>query len=123
MITKEDIDKRFRYNLIRLRQEAGLTQGDLAKWSGVSHISQIESGTLSIGKHVIVRLANALDVDILEFFQPEEGFLEKMDMLSVLSRIFRECSPKGQRLVLKLVRTFWEYERGINFLSGQSTKT
>lgn len=120
MVTKEDIDSRCRYNLVRLRQEAGLSQGDLAKWSGVSHISQLENGTISIGKNVIVRLANALDVDILEFFQPEDGPLEKLDMLTRISKLFRDCSPRGQRLVLRMVKSFLEYERGIKFLSDKS---
>lgn len=120
VVTKQDIDYRVRYNLIRLRQEAGLSQGDLSKWSGVSHISQIENGTITVGKNIVAKLANALDVDVSEFFQPEDGFIEKMDMLSALSRLFREFSPRGQRLILRMVKSFYEYEKGIKFLSSKS---
>jgi transcriptional regulator with XRE-family HTH domain len=120
MVTKEDIDDRFRYNLTRLRMEAGLSQDDLARWAGVKHVSRIEAGTISVAKGTVARLANALDVDISEFYQPEESFLNKLDALSTLSKLFRECTPKGQRLVLYMVRSFQEYEKGIKILPKRS---
>ncbi|MDD2319135.1 MAG: helix-turn-helix transcriptional regulator [Geobacteraceae bacterium] len=123
MVTKEDIDNRIRYNLTRLRMEAGLSQDDLARWSGVKHVSRVEAGTVSVSKNTVARLANALDVDISEFYQPEESFLNKLDALSTLSKLFRECTPKGQRLVLRFVSSFQEYEKGINFLSKKSIQT
>ncbi|MEA5113060.1 MAG: helix-turn-helix transcriptional regulator [Geobacteraceae bacterium] len=117
MVTKEDIDNRVRYNLIRLRQEVGLSQTELVKWSGIAHIPQIESGASAIGKNVIARLANVLDVDVLEFFQPEEGIIERVDLLSRLSKMFQECTPRGQKVVLRIVKSFREYETGLKFLS------
>lgn len=120
MVTKKDIDGRVRYNLIRLRLEAGLSQNDLAKWSGVTHIPQIESGAITAGKSSVARLASALDVDVSEFFQPEGNLMEKIDLLSTMSRLFRECSPKAQRLLLRLAMSFYEYEKGQKFLSNKS---
>lgn len=55
-----------------LRQKAGLTLNELAQQSGVaaSTISKIESGQLSPGYDIIVRLADGLRVDVAELFRP-----------------------------------------------------
>jgi len=108
MVTKEDIDSRFRYNLIRLRLAAGLSQTDLARWSGVPHVAQLENGTVMAGKSVMIKLAGALDVDFSEFYRPtgaenrgEEALLKK----------FRRCTPQGQQAILKLINVLVEYEK------------
>jgi transcriptional regulator with XRE-family HTH domain len=111
MVTKNDIDSRFRQNLIRLRQKAGLSQKDLAKYSGVTHIAQIESGARAAGNSVMNKLANTLDVDISEFFRPDEEVVEKQAPSETLMELFLSCSPEGQRAILLMVKIFLEYER------------
>ena len=58
--------KGFPARLLRLRAQAGMTQKELAKASGISlpQISRYESGTSVPRMTALVKLANALKVDI-----------------------------------------------------------
>lgn len=58
-----------------LRHRAGLTLNDLAQKAEVasSTISKIESGQLSPGYDIILRLADGLEVDVAELFKPVAG--------------------------------------------------
>jgi transcriptional regulator with XRE-family HTH domain len=75
-----ELDRRFSANLSRLREQAGLTQAQLAKkagWKTGSYISQIEGGVRGAGQKAVDTLAKALGVDMSEFFArpPErDGF-------------------------------------------------
>lgn len=75
-----ELDRRFSANLSRLREQAGLTQAQLAKkagWKTGSYISQIEGGVRGAGQKAVDALAKALGVDMSEFFvrPPErDGF-------------------------------------------------
>ncbi len=55
-----------------LRHRAGLTLNELARKAEVaaSTISKIESGQLSPGYDIILRLADGLEVDVAELFKP-----------------------------------------------------
>jgi transcriptional regulator with XRE-family HTH domain len=110
-MTKIGIDKRFRANLIRLRMAAGLDQNGLAKRSGVSHIAQIESGARPIGKNVMTKLAKALDVDISEFFTPDNKVTALRDSKLMLLELFTSLSPSGQRLIEEMVVSMLKYEK------------
>jgi len=63
--------KAFGKRLKSIRQKKGLTQLDLELESGISRteISRIENGTKNIEFYTIVRLAEALEVSLAEFFQ------------------------------------------------------
>lgn len=56
--------------LKRLRQGAGLTQGQLAEESGVSQsqISSIENGDCNVRIQTLALLADALNIDMTDFF-------------------------------------------------------
>lgn len=108
MVTKEDIDNRFRYNLIRLRQEAGWSQADLARWSGVPHVAQLENGTVTAGKSVVIKLAGTLNVDFSEFYRPAGAENQTEE---TLLRRFRRCTTQGQKAVLKMINVLVEYEK------------
>ena len=75
-----ELDRRFSANLSRLREQAGLTQAQLAKkagWKTGSYISQIEGGVRGAGQKAVDALAKALGIDMSEFFvrPPEkDGF-------------------------------------------------
>lgn len=62
--------KAFGKRLKSIRQKKGLTQLDLELESGISRteISRIENGQKNIEFFTIVKLAEALDIDIAKFF-------------------------------------------------------
>lgn len=62
--------KAFGKRLKSIRQKKGLTQLDLELESGISRteISRIENGQKNIEFFTIVKLADALDIDIAKFF-------------------------------------------------------
>lgn len=62
--------KAFGKRLKTIRQKKGLTQLDLELESGISRteISRIENGQKNIEFFTIVKLADALDIDIAKFF-------------------------------------------------------
>lgn len=63
--------KAFGKRLKSIRQKKGLTQLDLELESGISRteISRIENGLKNIEFYTIVKLAEALDVPLVELFQ------------------------------------------------------
>lgn len=102
-----DIKLRIRKNIIRLRQERGLSVRELSRLSGMSYISRIEGGSKSIGKQGVIRLAEALKVDLEEFFKApdkREGREEQ------LLRVFRTLSAAGQHLLIEQAKSFSSYE-------------
>ena len=63
-----------RYNIKRLREEAGLTQQQLADKAGITmnYIAKIESKKMQRGFTIVSlgRIADALGLDIRELFKP-----------------------------------------------------
>lgn len=107
MITKRDIDERFRHNLIRLRRLRGLTQGELADKSGVNNIGQLESGARGVGKKAWARLATVLDVDISEFYRPIMDDLLKPD--TTILRLVSSLPSAGQWFIVDVLRAFVKF--------------
>lgn len=67
-----DPRKRFGERLRTLREQQGWTQHDLAERSGLhrTYIGSVERGERNIGLVNIHLLADALDIDPVEFFEP-----------------------------------------------------
>lgn len=63
-----------RYNIKRLREEAGLTQQQLADKAGITmnYVAKIESKKMQQGFTIVSlgRIADALGLDIRELFKP-----------------------------------------------------
>ena len=63
-----------RYNIKRLREEAGLTQQQLADKAGITmnYVAKIESKKMQRGFTIVSlgRIADALGLDIRELFKP-----------------------------------------------------
>lgn len=63
-----------RHNIRRLREEANLTQQQLADKAGITmnYIAKIESKKMQRGCTIVIvgRIADALNVDIRELFRP-----------------------------------------------------
>lgn len=65
-----------RYNIRRLREEANLTQQQLADKAGITmnYVAKIESKKMQRGFTIVIlgRIADALEVDIRELFKPTD---------------------------------------------------
>ena len=108
---KCDIDNRIRSNLVRLRGLKNLSQRQLGHLSGVPYIGQIESGHASVGKDVVSRMAKALQVDISEFYRPEEV----SDTIAEITRACSSLSREAQVHVLDVVKSLAVYEARIKW--------
>lgn len=84
-----------------LRKRAGLTTSELGKRSDVSisTISKIESGQLSPGYEVILRLSLGLQVDVAELFNPSPRPLPTGR---------RGVTRRGQGMILETPRYIYE---------------
>lgn len=71
------IDQVMAKNMVRLREERGWSQVELAKNYGCkqSHISQLESGYRGFGADTQVHLAKALGVDVKELLEMPKGMM------------------------------------------------
>lgn len=63
----------FRRNLKRIREESGLTQRELSERCNYdrTYVGKIERGVKDPSIEAVIRLANALDVDVLRLFEEE----------------------------------------------------
>lgn len=65
-----------RYNIKKLREEAGLTQQQLADKAGITmnYLAKIESQKMQRGFTIVIlgRIADALNIDIRELLKPIE---------------------------------------------------
>lgn len=70
-----DVRKRIGWNLRRMRKEKRITQEDFATDSGFDrgYISGVERGVRNPSALVLERLARALDVDVVEFFDRQKA--------------------------------------------------
>lgn len=63
-----------RYNIKRLREQAGLTQQQLADKAGITmnYLAKIESQKMQRGFTIVIlgRIADALNIDIRELLKP-----------------------------------------------------
>lgn len=66
-----DMDLRGTANLVRLRQEKGLSQEALAREAGVnrSYLALLETGQHYVGLKIIGKLAEALEVELAELLK------------------------------------------------------
>jgi transcriptional regulator with XRE-family HTH domain len=63
--------ERVRHNIVRLRTKKGMTQEKLAYESDMSkgYLSEVERGLKGIGVDALEKLAETLDVDIVELLK------------------------------------------------------
>ncbi|HLV60456.1 MAG TPA: helix-turn-helix transcriptional regulator [Fredinandcohnia sp.] len=89
-----------------LRQEAGLTQVELAERAGISNefLSRIEhaSGTPSLD--TLARLARGLGIGLCELFQESEP----SDAVQRIEPLLRRMSEEGRELVVAVARSVAE---------------
>lgn len=81
-------------NLKRIRQLKGLTQRDLAEMAGLEQptVSKIEQGYDGVTLRTLNRIADALDISLLELLGEDRSAAEK-----AIIAAFRRLSPDRQR--------------------------
>ncbi len=111
---KLDID----YKAIGLRIKAarsrkGLTQGNIAKLTGLStpHISNIETGNTKLGLPTIIHLANVLDVSVDELLCDNIHRSEQIYCLE-LSELLQGCTVDELHIISELAKVI--KKSGIN---------
>ena len=103
---KLDID----YKAIGLRIKAararkGLTQGNIAKLTGLStpHISNIETGNTKLGLPTIIHLANVLDVSVDELLCDNIHRSEQI-YCNELAGLVKDCSVDELHIISELAK-------------------
>lgn len=97
---KCDIDKRIRDNIIRLRQDRNLSQREFGALTGIPHIAQIETGRAGVGKLVVCKMAQALDIDVSEFYVDTY----QTDPVKEIARVCSSLTRESQQYVLDTVK-------------------
>jgi len=92
-----DIDRHVGQQLRKLRQEAGLTLQDLAEQIGVSHqqLQKYETGANRLSVGMLPGVAEALGVDIMEFFDDADKASSKKK--SKIDQLRSECETMLRR--------------------------
>lgn len=69
-----DLRSLFAANLRRLRHAKGISQEELADMAGINrtYISKLETGVTYAGLEIIGKLADALDVEAIEFLRSRQ---------------------------------------------------
>ncbi len=71
MLTKDKVAKKLANRLRQLRQSRGISQENLAIESGLgrSYYWRVEQGLINVTLETLVRLANALKIDMVDLFE------------------------------------------------------
>lgn len=88
----------------QLRRKRGYTQETLADMVGTSqgHLGKVERGEVQVGTELLQKLADALVVDIVNFFQVRTDFSREAILRKTLSMI-NDSSDKDLYLIYKVV--------------------
>lgn len=111
---KSDIDyKAIGLRIKKARTEKGMTQGCIAKLTGLStpHISNIETGNTKLGLPTIINMANVLDVSVDELLcdsvkRSEQIYCEE------LSELLKDCTADELHIIAELAKVI--KKSGIN---------
>ena len=74
IMDEANLRKLFSLNIKRFRQRKGLSQAKLAEKMGIStnYLSDIETGRGWVSPFSLIKLANALEIEVFELFKPPE---------------------------------------------------
>ena len=95
------------------RTRKGLTQGNIAQFTGLStpHISNIETGNTKLGLPTIIHLANVLDVSVDELLCDNIHRSEQI-YCRELSELLQDCSVDELHIISELAKVI--KKAGIN---------
>jgi len=98
------MNKKLGKRIQELRKYKGLTQSQLAEQINVETvtISRIENGSRFPKKENLIKLAEALDVEIVEFFDYEHH-KSKGELLKEIKEILNNCSTKDLEYFYRLL--------------------
>lgn len=101
MDVKELIGNRIK----ELRKKKGLSQEQLSEKAEITpnYLSRVERGTENPTLNMLIRLANALEVEMWEMFDfGHRG--SRRDLKSILNKVAGEANEEQLRLMVKVLR-------------------
>lgn len=109
------IDKLIGKNLKRLRQQVGLTQDALGEKIGVDGvvIAQLEGAIRGVGKKVMARLCNALQVEPFEFYINSHTPIVSTDLEKEILYTTRKAEEMGCGYIAEEQAHLVEYRLGV----------
>ena len=102
-----NIKKDFGLRVKEIRQNKGITQYQLAEAVGIDpkHISHIETGGSFPKADLIEKLANALNVEYMEFFKTEH-LIPRQNLLSKINAIL-DCADNNElKKIYKIISAY-----------------
>ena len=89
-----------------LRKNKGLSQEELAEKTDISskYLSRVEMGQHFPSIDTLDKLANALKVDLKDFFEFAHEARSSRELREVLSGMLKEAGEEKLRLLVKIVR-------------------
>ena len=100
-----DLDKLIAKNLRRIRNERGLTQEELGELAGGvegTYLSQVENNLTGLGKDVMLRICNALNIQPYKFYIDKDTPLIQNKNEQEIIHIFREAKDLGTNVAEKI---------------------
>lgn len=100
-------------NVKRYREEKGMTVGKLAETAGVSisHINNIESASTHASAEILVRISNALEVEVpLDVLLCDSltGETNRMARIMEYYTILEGCDETESRIIMATLQTLKE---------------
>ncbi|MBI3399550.1 MAG: helix-turn-helix transcriptional regulator [Deltaproteobacteria bacterium] len=102
----KDVKKLFGTRMKELRKNIGLSQEQLAEKAEVSskYISRIEMGQHFPSIDTLVKLANALNVELKDFFEFSPETRNPKELKKLIGNMLNDSDEDKLRLLAKLVR-------------------
>ena len=98
--------KLFGMRMKELRAARNLSQEQLAEKSGISpkYMSRIEMGLHFPSFDIITKLANALQVEVKDFFEFAHEAKNTKELKEMISSLLKEADDERLRLAVKVLR-------------------
>lgn len=102
----KDIQKLFGMRVKELRKQSGLSQEELAEKADTSskYISRIEMGQHFPSIETHARLANALNVELKDFFEFAHKAPGQKELKEILNSLLKETDEEKIRLIVKVAK-------------------
>lgn len=102
----KDIKVLFGRRIKELRKNRGLSQEELAERADMSskYISRIEMGQSFPSIETLAKLANALNVELKDFFEFAHKTPSQKELKEILNSLLKETDEEKVRLIVKVAR-------------------
>nr|WP_304220277.1 helix-turn-helix transcriptional regulator [Fredinandcohnia onubensis] len=104
---KKIVDKNIGDRLKQIREEKGISANALEKLSGVNRatINRIEANKHSPSIGTLLKICDALDITIIQFFNESEDIFSDMNNLIDTAK---KLSPKQRQKITEMIKSFIE---------------